>query len=169
MPNKALIRHEEVFQNSWSTHWHVTPLKLFLCRFIMDALLFDLNNFFSKAQITLCWLMWCQKPIQTADHTETTGRTHNTKNKAIQLLRLLWLTYWLSSSLGGRPNEAAAELLEWTPHPWPCFPAGGARQGGLHLIGHWPAGELFEIMLSVTSILSPLLSSRDFTVPQHFP
>lgn len=50
----------------------------------------------------------------------------------------------VSLSPGGRPDEAAAELLERTPHPRPRFPAGGPRQRGLHPIGHRAAGELFS-------------------------
>lgn len=60
---------------------------------------------------------------------------------------------------GGRPNEAAAELLERAPHPRPRFPAGGSRQGGLHLIGHRPAGERVEPALSAPSILFSSSSS----------
>lgn len=42
---------------------------------------------------------------------------------------------------GGRPNEAASELLERAPGPRPPLPAGGAREGGVHLPGDWTASE----------------------------
>lgn len=107
-------------QNSWNAHWQCDSFKAFLCRFIRNARLCAVNNFFLKVQLKLFLALWWQKHIQTAELTETTG----------------WIERY-SAATTALANIPTFFLTRWTTK-WSCCRTAGANSSSLTMFsGRW--------------------------------